>query len=399
MANIPIWPGSSSFFPGATPFGFYDSDLAFQSEADKFAVYASQRLGYPIVDVELQDIQFYTALEEAVTTYGNELYAYQIRQDYLNLEGGPTGSDLNNTLVTPNMNSVIRMSEQYGTEAGVGGNITWKTGSINLIPGQQTYDLNAWALTSASLDPGDSIEIMRVFYYAPPAIVKYFDPYASTGVGMTNLVDTFGWGNYSPAINFLLMPINFDLQKLQAIEFNDQIRKSNYSFEIQNNQLRVFPIPTQADIGGKMNFQYIKNSERYTNNLIAGGSGAGGNSAGNPGGSGITNVSNVPYNNPVYTQINSVGRSWIYEYALALCKEMLGYVRGKYGTLPIPNAEVTMNQGDLISAATSEKTTLIDKLRGYLDETSRDKLLERKAQEAEYKQKELAQVPYVIYIG
>ena len=90
MANIPIWPGSSSFFPGETPFGFYDNDLDFQTDADKFAKFAAQRLGYPIVDVELQDIQFYTALEEAVTTYGNEVYAYRVRQDYLTLEGGPT---------------------------------------------------------------------------------------------------------------------------------------------------------------------------------------------------------------------------------------------------------------------------------------------------------------------
>ncbi len=397
MANIPIWPGSSSFSPGDTPFGFYDADSSFQTEADKFAKFSAQRLGYPIVDIELQDIQFYTALEEAVTTYGNELYAYQIRQDYLNLEGGPTGSNLNNTLVTPNMNSVVRMSEQYGTEAGVGGNITWKTGSINLIPNQQSYDLNAWANVSASLDPGDSIEIMRIFYYSPPAVVRFFDPYVQTGMGFNNMSDSFGFGGFSPAINFLLMPVNLTLQKLQAIEFNDQIRKSNYSFEIQNNQLRVFPIPTNP--GGKMFFQYIKSSDRYTNNLIVGGSGAGGNATGNPGGSGITNISNVPYTNPTYSQINSVGRSWIYEYALALSKEMLGYVRGKYGTLPIPNADVTMNQSDLIAAATSEKTALVEKLRGYLDETSRDKLLERRAQEAEYKQKELSQVPYVIYIG
>jgi hypothetical protein len=331
----------------------------------------------------LQDIQFYTALEEAVTTYGNEVYAYRVRQDYLTLEGGPTGSDLNNTLITPNMGTIVRLSQQYGEEAGTGGNVTWRTGSLSLLKNTQKYDLNAWANASASLGTNDKIEVKRIFYYPDPAVVRYFDPYASTGIGFNSMMDNFGFGSFSPAVNFLLMPLNFDLQKLQAIEMNDTVRKSNYSFELINNQLKIFPIPRE---NGTLYFEYIKTQDRYSssfNNAYAG----------------ITNVSNVPYANPTYSQINSVGRSWIYEYALALSKEMLGYVRGKYGTLPIPNADVTMNQNDLISAATAEKTSLIERLRGYLDETSRDKLLERRALEAEYKQKELSQSPYVIYIG
>ena len=113
----------------------------------------------------------------------------------------------------------------------------------------------------------------------------------------------------------------------------------------------------------------------------------------------ITNVSNVPYTNPVYIQINSVGRQWIFEYTLALSKEMLGYVRGKYSTVPIPNSDVTLNQGDLISAATAEKNALIEKLRGYFDETSRKSLLERKSQEGDFKQQELNKVPMTIFVG
>ena len=385
MANAAIWPGSSSFFPGETPFGFYDYDYQFQTDADKVADFCARRLGYPLTDVELQETNFYTAFEEAVTTYGNEVYAYKIRQDYLDVEGASTGSNFNNTLIQPNMASIIRMSQQYGEEAGVGGTLTWYTGSIDTSANQQDYDMNAWAAASASLETGDSIEIKRVFYQAPPAIVRYFDPYAGTGTGMMNLLDTFGWGNYSPAINFLLMPINYDLQKIQAIEFNDQIRKSQYSFELRNNQLRLFPIPTVT--GGKIFFEYIKNSERQ-------------NPAGNSGVSGpITNVSNVPYANPSYTQINSIGRQWIFEYTLALAKEMLGYVRGKYTTVPIPGAEVALNSADLITAGTAEKNNLVERLRGYLEETSREKLLERRAAEADYKQKELSQAPYYIYIG
>jgi len=384
MANAQIWPGSSSFFPGDTPFGFYDYDYQFQTDADKVSNFCARRLGYPLVDVELQDINFYTAFEEAVTTYGNEIYAWKVRQDFLSMEGASTGSNLNNSVIQPNFGAIVRMSNQYGEEAGVGGTVTWYTGSFYTSASVQDYDMNAWAALSASLAPGDTIEIKRVFYESPPAIVRYFDPYAGTGTGMMNMLDTFGWGNYSPAINFLLMPINYDLQKIQAIEFNDQIRKSNYSFELVNNRLRLFPIPTVDE--GRMFFEYIKNSDR--NNPVMANSAAL-----------VSNVSNVPYANPVYTQINSIGRQWIFEYTLALVKEMLGYVRGKYGTIPIPGADVTLNHADLISAATAEKNLLLEKLKLYLDDTSRDKLLERRALEADYKQKELNMVPQLIFIA
>jgi len=384
MANATIWTGQSSFFPGDTPFGFYDYDYQFQQDADRVASYCANRLGYPLVDIELQPVNFYTAFEQAVTTYGNEIYAYKVRQDYLSMEGASTGSSFNNAIIQPNFAGMVRLSQQYGEEAGVGGTVSYYSGSLTLSAGKQDYDMNAWAAASASLTTGDTIEIKRVFYESPPAIVRYFDPYAGTGTGMMNLLDTFGWGNYSPAINFLLMPINYDIQKIQAIEFNDQIRKSQYSFELVNNKLRLFPIPTVE--GGVLFFEYIKNSER--NNPIVP------NSQGQ-----VSNVSNVPYANPVYNQINSVGRQWIYEYALALSKEMLGYIRGKYGTLPIPGAEVTLNSGDLVTAATAEKNALVEKLRNYLEETSREKLLERRSLEADYKQKELNMVPIPIFVG
>jgi hypothetical protein len=385
MANIAIYDGTSRFFPGKTPFGFYDYDYEFQTDADKVVTFCARRLGYPIENIELQDVNFYAAFEEAVTAYGNEIYAYKVRQDYLSLEGTPTTSTtLNTDVIQPNFASIVRMSHQYGEEAGVGGTTTWYTGSLALTSNVQDYNLNTWAQESASLDSTDRIEVKRVFYEAPPAITRYFDPYAGSGMGMQNMMDQFGFGNMSPAINFLMMPINYDLQKIQAIELNDQVRKSQYTFELVNNRLRVFPIPTEA--GGKLRFEYIKESER--------------NSINAPGTSGgVSNVSNVPYKNPTYKEINSIGRQWIFEYTLALCKEVLGYVRGKYGTVPIPGAEVTLNHADLITAATAEKNLLIERLRGYLEETSREKLLERRSLEADYKQKELNLVPQPIFIG
>ena len=386
MANIPIWPGSSSFQPGDTPFGFYDNDPEFQIDADKFAKFASQRLGYPLVDIELQKFNFYTALEEAVTVYANELYAYRVRDNYLTLEGADASKiDINETVVVPNLGRIIQMSEQYGVEAGTGGNVTWHKGSIQLTASVQDYNLEEWAEENIPHYKKHDIEIMRVFYESPPAIVKFFDPYVGTGEGVMNLMDSFGWGNYSPAINFVLMPLNYDLQVIQQIEMSDTIRRSNYSFEMHNNHLKIFPIPDGTV--KEMYFEYILGSERSDASFVVGET------------STISNIYDVPYKNPNYDKINSIGRSWIFEYGLAVCKEMLGYVRGKYDTVPIPGDTVSLNQGDLITAATSEKERLIDRLRAYLGETSREKLLERRAAESKFVQEELSNVPFPIYIG
>jgi hypothetical protein len=383
MANIAIYTGTSTFTTGSTPFGFYDSDTRFQADADKVVKWCAQRLGYPIENIELQDIQFYTAFEEAVTVYGNEVYQWKIRENYISMEGSSTGSVLNNQVITPNLASTIKVASTYGSEAGVGGTVTYYTASMPVTVGVQNYNLNAWAAASASLQPGDSIEVKRIFHQTPPAIVRYFDPYAGTGTGIQSLLETFNFGSYSPGINFMLMPLNFDMLKLQAIELNDQVRKSAYSFDLVNNQLRLFPIPVDNTT---LVFHYIKKSERNSA-FISG-------SAQNL----ITNVSNVPYNNPNYSQINSVGKMWIFQYTLALVKEMLAYVRGKYTTVPIPGSEVTLNQGDLLTDARSEKAALLEQLRGTLEDSSRTKQLEKRSMDEDYVQKTLNNIPMPLYI-
>jgi len=384
MANIPIWPGSSSFFPGDTPFGFYDDDFQFQTDSDKFAKFSSQRLGYPLVEIELQDLNFYTAFEEAITTYGNELYAYQVADNLLTFQGASSSiNPANEELPQENFAEVVRLSNQYGTAAGVGGTVTFYKGILPLVKDQQQYDLNEWAI-SESIE--GRIEVKKIYYEGTPAITRFFDPYAGTGVGMQGMMDSFGFGSSSPAINFMLMPMNFDLQKIQAIELNDTIRRSQYTFELKNNQLKIFPIPIDRNIQ-KLCFEYVKldevNQPYYDRN----------------GREIITNASNVPYQNPNYTRINSIGRQWIFEYGLAIVKEMLGYVRGKYSQIPIPGSEVTLNQSDLISAATAEKGALIERLRTYFESTSRKTLLQKKAEEGEAQNKTLGQAPMTIFIG
>ena len=406
MANIPIWPGSSSFaqvydnyyiagnWPPPTPFGFYDNDFGFQTDANKVANFCALRLGYPIMEVELQNINMYAAFEEAVTTYGNELYAFLTRDNYLTFEGASTLTDVNNSLITPSMATIVRLSEQYGEEAGSGGNVTWRKGRINLIPGIQRYDLKAWALAEGITG---GIEIKRVFYQPPPAVSQMFAPFLGTmagGLGGVPAAGAYGLGmGYT---NYLMMPTSFTAQTIQAIEMQNTITLSNYTFEITNNVISVFPVPgtgffndemdSSLDYGMYLNFEYISLEERL-------------NSAFGDGTNKITNTSNVPYNNPVYSDINSIGKSWIFEYTLALTKEMLGYVRGKYTTVPIPNQEVTLNQSDLLVSATASKDALLTRLREYFDDTSRQKLLERRAAESVARVEEIKQVPMVIYIA
>jgi hypothetical protein len=377
-ADVALLPVS-----GNTPFGYYDSDASFVADAAKFVKYAARRLGYPIMEIELQDINFYAALEDAVTVYGKELYEYKIRDNYLSLEGSSTGSNLNTALIQPSFANLIRIAKDYGSEVGSGGNINYYSGSIEMKANQQYYDLDLWASQSLNLAPGDGIEVKRVFYEAPPAIIRYFDPYAGTGTGLQSLMETFGFGQYSPGINFMLMPVYFDVLKIQAIEFNDQIRKSAYTFELINNKLRIFPIPT---FDRSLFFTYIKLSER--NSVIRTG-------ASNL----VTNVSNVPYNIPVYSQINAVFKKWIFDYAIAIVKETLGNIRSTYQTIPVPGAEVTLNGQTLIDQANNEKQSLIEQLRGTLDDTSRQKQMEKKAAEADYLKNTLINFPMPIYIA
>ena len=380
MANVSIWNGTATFSEGDTPFGFYDSDSSFQGDAVKVAKFVGTRLGYPLMDVELQQAQMYACFEEAVTTYGNEVFQYKIRENYLNLEGSTTGSFMNNQLTDPTLNRIIQISKHYGTEAGVGGNVTKYTGSIALEKNKQNYDLDQW-----TVDQGitGSIEVRKVFYEAPPAIQRYFDPYAGTGTGVQSLLTAFDFGAFSPGVNFLLMPTSFDILKTQAIEFNDQIRKSTFSFEIVNNQLKLFPIPGGS---GSLHFEYYKENEKGQINYD--------NSTNK-----ITNVAEVPYSNPTYSHINSVGRQWIFNYTLALAKEVLGYVRGKYQVVPVPGSEATLNQADLLADARSEKTALLTQLRDMLNATGRGAQLEAQAKEAEDVQNTLKSIPMTIYVG
>ena len=400
--NVPIYDGQPIWNPNSVPFGFYNQYTDFQIDCVKVAEFVTIRLGYPLVDIELQSGSIFTAFEEAITTYGNELYAYLVRDNLLSLEGLKIEDFvfLNNSIITPNLSSVIRIAEEYGSEAGTGGNVTWYMGKVPLTSSVQDYDLKKWAKEQEPPITG-SIEIKRVFFEDPiPASARYLEPFHGFGFGGVAAAGLFELGGFGGGMGYLMMPLNYDLQVIQQIEMNTQIRLSNYSFEMHNNVLRVFPVPgtspgsnratlegeSSGTFCGNMWFEYIKVDDRISGSV-------------DPACGKASNASNLPYTNPNYDLINSIGRQWIFEYTLALCKEILGYIRGKYSTLPIPNADMTLNQADLLASATADKTALLERLRTYFDETSRAALLARKAEEEENINRTLEGVPNYIYIG
>ena len=382
MAVEYIYPGSSSFATGSTPFGTYDSDLIFQSDAPKVANWCAKRLGYPIQNVELVDESLFACFEEATSEYAAQVNQFNIRNNLDTLKGNPTGSNYSGKLVQGSiLPELIGISDAYGTLSGVGGNTDIQKGSIDLIAGQQNYDLDTlWADVSES---SNRIDVVKVFHEATPAINRFFDPYSISGQGTLNLIDEFGFGSYSPAAQFVLMPIYEDMLRIQAIEFNDQFRKSAHSFNIVNNKLQIFPIPSTA---GKLWFEYfvrnefIQNSTNVTTNVVS-------------------DYSNVGYDFIPYTSINDVGKQWIRKYSLALSKELLGAIREKYSSVPIPGSEISLDGGALRAEAQTEKDALIEQLRENLEELSRKNQFEIRNNESNYQQEMLRKVPLTIYTG
>jgi len=511
-----------------TPFEYYTNDPEFVRDAKSSTRFVAQRLGASglgLTQLNISDLTVYAAFEEAVTTYGNLVYQYKVRDNYINIEGsdtapfnnntvtyvdsidinspvtwsaarlatyadinydahfsqsivngniytisasvsnfvlpnidyvksitlatefvtantgltvdlstyvynqlnrtgGPTSAsiitsgdsyvylfttspqiaggnaifgtgsiptvyiqdslepELNNKLITNNLATLTTtIAEDYASEAGIGGNYNVMTGSLIMSAGVQNYDLNAWAAASASLDADDRIEVRRVFYEEPPAIVRYFDPYAGTGTGIQSLLETFGFGQFSPGINFLLMPISFDVQKIQAIELNDQIRKAAYSFDLVNNQLRIFPIP---DTERLLRFEYIKISDKYkpvrdTRTNV------------------VTDIMNAPFRNPIYSKINTIGRTWIFKYTLALSREIEAHIRIQFANVNVQGVG-SLQGSELVADARTEKESLITELKEMLNETSRKGQLERKQLEAGFTRDTLQQIPLPIYI-
>ena len=398
MSVNTYWSGSisGSFISGSsTPFGLYDSDMDFRLDAPKTATWVARRLGYPIVNIELDNDQIWACFEEATSEYSAQVNQFNIRNNIDILRGQPKTkyNNLSQTLVDGSfLPTAVRMSQQYGTLAGVGGSTAIKKAYINLTSSVQIYDLLNEAVdveTSQSLSTmfsgSSTIDVTRVYHEAIPAITRFFDPYSVGAQGTLNLISELGFGNYSPSAQFLMMPLYEDVLRMQQIEFNDHIRKSHHTFNIVNNKLEIFPVPTGTG-KTKVYFEYMSRDEfEHDSQTIQADS--------------LSDYSDLPYDFIQYGNINDVGKQWIRKYTLALAKELLGAIREKYSSVPIPDGEIQLDGAALRAEAQVEKDMLIEQLRENLNEMSRKNVMENKAHESTHHQEMLRKVPLKLYVG
>ena len=380
----------SSFTSGHTPYGTYDADATFQTDIVSVTKWCAKRLGFPVLQLEIPSGSIYACFEESINEYSQHINNYNIKNwmweqygEKSRISGSlSTGSS---DPVTPSLGPSVTLSDKYGQVVGLNENYDLKKGYIVLSGSQQDYDLqDVWAADNES---GNRIEVHRVFNHQPAAVSRFYDPYAGS-FDQRQLLDAFGFGNVSPAISFVLKPISYDLARANAIETSDLVRKSAYSFEIHNNNLRIFPEPQEGDAGEKIWFEYyVKDDIRNTNNVSASLQG------------GVSDPSNVPYKFITYSSINQPGRQWIRKYTYALSNELLGIIRSKYSSMPIPDGEVTLDGEALKTEGREEKTQLLEELRDFLESVSLTEKLKAEAEESNAQREVLAKAPLNIYIG
>jgi len=373
---------------GETPHGIYDNDTEFQNDSLTVCKYVAKKLGHPVMQLEFNTGSIYATFEEAVSEYSQQINHYNIKnwmwEHYgsTNRQSGSTLGDMgSHEPETPHMGTSFVLSEQYAEAVNVGGSVEMYSGSITLTSSKQEYNLE-----SASLEKtGDRLEIQRVFNYGPSAALKFYDPYAGS-FDQQQMLDAFGMGSTSPAVSFILRPISHDITRMQAIETSDKVRKSNYSFELVNNKVRIFPIPKSSDAGNKIYFNYyIRSEARNTTRTHTN--------------SKVSDPSNIPYKFITYSEINSAGRQWIRKMTLALAKELLGIIRSKYASMPLPNGEVTMDGEGLKAEGREEKSLLLEEMKEFLDSLSLKEKAVTEQEIADANQQVLNKAPLEIYIG
>jgi len=386
-----IYSDPTNHASGSTPHGIYDDDSIFQTDSLTVCKWVAKRLGHPVLQLEFDSGSIYAMFEEAVSEYSLQLNYYNTKnwlwEHYgaTNRESGSTFSSTgSHEPESPHMGTTFMLSEQYGEAVNVGGDVTLYSGSITLTGSKQQYDLQA----DSNLESGDSstrLEIQRVFNYGPSAALKFYDPYAGS-FDQQQMLDAMGMGNVSPAVSFILRPLHYDVSRMKAIENNDYLRKSNYSFELVNNKLRIFPIPVSSSAGDKIYFNYYLRNDmtdvtKSVNN------------------SKVSDPSNIPYKFITYSEINSAGRQWIRKYALSLSKELIGIIRSKYASMPLPNGEVTLDGESLKSEGREEKTQLLEEIKEFLEAVSSSERSRQEQEQADAQQSVLNKAPLPIFIG
>lgn len=371
-----------------TPFGIFDTDVIFQADADNMITFVKRKLGDDVLSVELTKKMIWGNFEEASLEYGAILNQYQAKSQLLTYLGFNTGSgtEATNKMPRDSLEYLARFAEPYATEAGLGGSYNHYSGSITLNAGQQDYDLYKDLVDGGGVplfsgsdnsSPRTKMRIMEVFHFSPQAAYRFFD----TTSAINYLNNAFSFESFTPETIFYVLPVFEDVLRAGMLDMSNRVRRSNYSYRVTGTQLRIYPAPQLNQIPNKL---WVR-VRYYANPLNP--------SYGDETVNGVSNLSNIPYGNLTYSRVNSIGKQWIRQYTLALCMEQLGLIRNKFGTIPVPGGNVTLNGSDLTSKGREDKAALVTKMREMLDTLTYDKLIEVAATRAENLTKQLSKIP------
>lgn len=407
-----------------TPFGIFDSDPVFQHEADGMVVFVKRKLGDGATSVELSKKDIWTCLEEATLLYGDLISQYQLRSDLASLLGLPSiysgslisgsvsGSiNLSEMYIKRTLEFLMRQADPYASFAGSGGSYDRYLTYLDLEPGRQDYDLygelkRAQGPSSGSIFvttiPSGTLGKLRV------QDVLHFDPIASqhfllNASNITNFLATeFNYESYVNSTVFYVLPVFEDVLRRGMLETAHRVRRSHYTYELVGKSIRIYPIPGGPPRSPSRVYMWVMTGQDPTSsNLFGPDSVAASLGISDPTLFGIGNPSQVPYGPLTYSKINQPGRTWIMEMCLALCKEVLGLIRNKMKTIPIPGGDLTLNGDDLVAQGREDKERLIDQLREFFDTITYDKLLEMEASKGAsmLAQLKLIPIPKPIIIG
>jgi len=382
--------GSADQVSTALPLGLYTGSVDFLSGASAQVAYTYKKLGGDVLDIELSSSNVYANYEEAVLEYSYLVNTHQAKNILSSILGNATGSfDYRGEIKSGSLSSSLngrgvelkypqirfeyarRVGNAMAYDAGLGGTIREYSASFDIVQGQQDYNLQSIVSSSAeaggvdyaSIDRNQRIVVSRVFYKTPRSMWRFYGYYGGLNV-VGNLAT---YGQYADDSTFEVIPVWQN--KLQAMAFEDMIytRTSQFSYELRDNRLRIFPQPVTSEVD-KMWFTFSVIDDAWTvdDNM-------------KDGIDGINNLNTIPFANIPYENINSIGKQWIRRFALALSKETLGQIRGKFATIPIPGENLTLNASDLLSQAKEEQNALRDELKGVLDEMVYSALAEKDA--------------------
>lgn len=372
-----------------TSFGFFDADEQFQNEADSMVTYVKRKLGDDVLSVELTKKEIWTCFEEAVCEYSRLVHETKIVSELTNVLGTQTGSaDYTNKYAQRSLEYLLRMAEPYATNAFVGGSSNSIFGYFDIVGGQQDYDIYAdlkdivsGSNVFDSLPTGSKgkMRIVELFHMEPLA-AQHFLLNASN---ITNFMATnFNYESYVNSSIFYVLPVFEDVLRRGMLETAFRVRRSQYSYEIMGSKLRIYPIPVTDLQIGKLFCKVLPPQDplnpAYHDSAIHG----------------VSGPSNMPLGNIPFSTINQPGRQWIRQYTLALCKELLGLIRSKFQSIPIPNADLTLNGEALISQSREDKEKLVTQIKEFLAQLTHQKLLEADAAAAESLNKQLKYVPF-----